>query len=105
MTAAFKISSSVFFQTPPLIMILMVASGGGARGRPVQPLCVALGARRRGARVGRLAACGRRSLPRAAAGEAGAPPQVLLRGAAGRALRDDASFAWLAELRTPVSQL
>ena len=35
MTAAFKISSSVFFHTPPLIMILMVASCAGARGRPV----------------------------------------------------------------------
>ena len=35
MTAALRISSSVFFQTPPLIMIRMVVDGAGARGRPV----------------------------------------------------------------------
>jgi len=56
MTAAFKISSSVFFHTPPLIMILMVASGAGARGRPVQ--FVGGVARRRGAAGGATSAWG-----------------------------------------------
>ena len=51
MTAAFKISSSVFFHTPPLIMIRMVVDGAGARGRPVQFLGgVCGGAARRAAR-------------------------------------------------------
>ena len=88
MTAAFKISSSVFFQTPPLIMILMVPSGGGARGRPVQTrprLCGFFVARRRlGRRGGGV--WWSRSRPRRA-GEAGAPPRYCSAGRRGELLR------------------
>ena len=103
MTAAFRISSSVFFQTPPLIMIRILAFVDGARGRPVQPRW--LGARRHGAAGGATSAWGGVAVVRGAAGEAGAPPQVLLRGAAGRAAATSAGFARLAEVRTPASQL
>ena len=103
MTAAFRISSSVFFHTPPLIMMRMVVDGAGARGRPVYCLVECCAAARRGGR--RYERLGRRAVVCAAAGEAGAPPQVLLRGAAGRATATSAGFAGLAEMRTPVSQL
>ena len=103
MTAAFKISSSVFFQTPPLIMMRILAYGStGPAGARFNSLEWCAAARRGGRRDERL---GVAAVVRGAAGEAGAPPQVLLRGAAGLALLCGRNSAWLAELRTPVREL
>ena len=103
MTAAFRISSSVFFHTPPLIMIRMVVDGGGARGRPVQPRW--LGARRRGAAGGATSAWGGAAVVRGAAGEAGAPAQVLLRGAAGRSAASGRRLCGWQRLRARLREL
>ena len=85
MTAAFKISSSVFFHTPPLIIIRILVFVDGARGRPVQRW--SLGARRRGAAGGSTSAWGGAAVVRCLAGEAGAPPRYRSAGRRGELLR------------------
>jgi len=94
MTAAFRISSSVFFHTPPLIMMRIFVDDAGARGRPVQPRW--LGARRRGAAGGATSAWGGGAVVRARP----ARLEHLLRccsAAARRAADESAGFAGLAE--------
>ena len=67
MTAAFRISSSVFFQTPPLIMMRILAFVDGARGRPVYCLRGLCGdVRRRGAALRALGVVARSSAARPA---------------------------------------
>ena len=83
MTAAFKISSSVFFQTPPLIMMRILAYGRRGPRAPGSTACAVCGeARRRVGRRGGWRRAGAAVCRCAAAGEAGAPPRCC--SAAGR---------------------
>jgi len=101
MTAAFRISSSVFFQTPPLIMIRMVVDGAGARGRPVYCLRGLCGGAARRAALRALGAAARSSAARPA--RLGHLLGTAPRGG-GASAATSAGLAGLAEMRTPVSQ-
>ena len=94
MTAAFKISSSVFFHTPPLIMKRMVVDGGGARGRPVYSsafMRVLCGPAAR--RASAAAACGGRAVFAARPARLGHLLRYCSAGRRGAALRAGAACA------------
>ena len=102
MTAAFKISSSVFFHTPPLIMMRILAYGRRGPRAPGSICWWCCAAARRGGRLRALGAAPRSSARgrRGWGTSSGTAPR-----GGGASSATSAGFARLAEVRTPVRRL